>query len=143
VIAVSRVLPSLLSNNRLLAYDFMNHGKLSSPYSPECNPPAYLERTGLDLDETGAPLSLYKVIKAIYPLVVTYDNIDTTIQLGSSMTPSGPVSWDPPIVFDPTSAYKIDSKRGGRYLAFRVTVTEPADFEVSGFDADIANGGLR
>jgi hypothetical protein len=139
----SAAIPGLFTVSRIGGYDFMNKGSLAYAFSPEMNAPAYLERTGMALDQVGSDLTTYKALRRIYPLVSIFDNVPVTIEVGGSLTPSGAVSWLPPVTFDPVTQYKVDVTKGGRYLALRFTVTQPCDFEIAGFDADIYQGGNR
>ncbi len=131
------------ASHRLLAYDHMDRGSLSYPYDVTANAPAFLERVGIDLDESGADLTTVKVVKRILPQVSIYRNVPLDIQVGSSMSPGAPVVWGPVVSFNPITQYKVDVIRGGRYLAIRFLIPVPADFEISGFDADIVSGGRR
>lgn len=128
---------------RLLAYDFMDNGSLSFPYDPFANAPAYLERTFIDLDAEGSDLATYKVCKRIFPQVSLARDVPILVHVGSSNTPSGPVEWSPPVSFRPATGYKVDVRRGGRYLAVRFTTPDAVDFSISGFDADVVPGGRR
>jgi hypothetical protein len=142
-VCVSGIGTSTLTQNRVMAYDFMNKGWLAFPYEPECNPPAFLQRTGIALDQVGSDLQTYKKIRRIFPEVVLYDNVPVTIQVGWSNTPSGPVTWNAAVSFDPTTGYKVDGITGGRYLALKFSITQAADFEIAGYDLDITSGGRR
>jgi hypothetical protein len=142
-VAVSSAFPGLITNSRLLGYDFMSKGWLAYPYVAECNAPPVLERIGIALDQLGSDLTTYKKIRRLYPLVTLYDPVPITFQLGYSNTPSEAVKWGPPISFDPAKSYKIDTVTGGRYLAVRITMTQPADFDVAGWDCDVVEGGRR
>lgn len=143
VVMVSGALPGVLTQSRILAYDFMNKGSLSFPYSPECNAPAFLERTGIDLDQLGSDLTTYKNVRRIYPQVTIYDNVPIQIQIGGCETPSGPINWSAPVSFNPMTQYKVDMMKGGRYLAIRIITPVPVDWEVAGFDADVTTKGRR
>lgn len=144
---VSAALAGSITNSRLLLYDFMNKGTAPFGFIAECNTPAYVQRIGIDLDQftndQPSNLTLYKVCKRIYPQVSMFGNVPAQVSVGSQVYPSGPVTWLGPFNFDPTQDYKIDLRQGGRYLAFRIAETSPADFEVSGFDADIVTKGSR
>lgn len=142
-IFVSSAQPPTLSASRLLAYDFANKGLTVFPVCAEANPPAYLERTGIALDQQGSDLTTYKEVRRLYPQMSSVLPVDIQITVGSSLTPSGTVTWGTPISFDPTQDYKVDLRLGGRYLAFRLSVPSTADFSVDGFDADIVSSGRR
>lgn len=133
----------VITANRLMAYDFNDKGSLAFPYEPECNAPAYLERTGIALDQMGSDLTTYKKIRRMFPLVYVYENTPMLIEVGGSNTPAGPVTYSTSVMFDPVADYKMDLIMGGRYLAVRFTVSGPQDFEVSGYDVDVTSGGRR
>lgn len=148
--AVSQALPvvaggnqQVITNSRLLGYDFMTLGWMGYKYLPEVNQPAYVERTGIALDQLGSNLTTYKRIRRVFPLVTCYDSIPVEVQIGYSNTPSGAVTWGPLTTFDPAVSYKVDTITGGRYLAIRFTVPTAVDFEIAGFDCDVSEGGRR
>lgn len=137
----SRAFSGLFTASRLLAYDFITKGiQEGMTANPEVNAPAVLERTGVDLDTEGSDLTTYKMVRRVYPLV---SGGPVLVQFGAAQTPSGAVSWSPTITYDPVTQYKIDFRKGGRYLAFRVTAPLLTDFSVAGFDADITSAGRR
>lgn len=142
-IFAASTLPGGPSEPRLLAYDPMDLGSLAAPYDPEANAPAFLERRGIDMDVEGSELRTYKIVRAILPQVATFRGVPLQITVGASMTPLGPTTWGPTSVFDPATDYKVDTRVGGRYLAIRVTLPEPSDFALSGFDLDVVSGGRR
>jgi hypothetical protein len=149
-VAVSDALPitaggnqSVITNSRLLGYDFMTLGWMGFNYLPEVNQPAFVQRTGMALDQMGSNLTTYKRLRRIFPLVTCYDNVPIQVTIGYSNTPSGAVTWGQPISYDPVTQYKCDTITGGRYLALQFTVPTPVDFEIAGFDCDISDGGRR
>jgi hypothetical protein len=143
IVAVSQTLPGFITANRLGAYDFVDKGRLSFPVIPECNAPAFLERTGIDLDDQGTDLGMAKLVRRIFPQVDVYRDVPVTVQVGSSYTPTGKITWGPVSTFDPNTQYKVDCLRSGRYLALRLGVDSMADFEVTGIDLDVVLNGER
>lgn len=145
---------------KLLAWDLMNAGTLSKDFDPDYNTHAYLERTGIDLDEEGASLSTVKIVREVFPQIDVPDGplngLPVYVQIGTSMSPRGPYVWGTPNAFLPMTDYKIDVLSGGRYLGFRlmsdnlanpsgtpVPATLVTDFSVNGLDFDIVDGGRR
>jgi hypothetical protein len=128
---------------RVLAYDFVNNGRLTFPFSTECNGHASIQKTGIDLEQVGSDLTTYKVIRRIFPLVTLARNTSLNITVGSSDTPSGPITWGTPNQFNPITQYKIDVRRGSRYLAILFGTAQEVDFAIEGFDLDVAPGGTR
>jgi hypothetical protein len=142
-VAVSSTLSGKITNARLLGYDFVNKGELAYSYTDEINPPAFLERTGMDLDQFGSDLGTYKLIRRVFPLVEMFDNVPVEVIVGGSLMPSSASTFVNPVSFDPTTQYKVDVMKGGRYLSIRFTVNGIADFEVAGYDIDVSPNGKR
>lgn len=149
-VAVSQALPvvgggnqHVITNSRLLGYDFMTLGWMGFNYLSEVNMPAFVQRTGMALDQMGSNLTTYKRLRRIFPLVTTYNSVPIQVRIGYSNTPSGAVTWGQPITYDPVAQYKVDTITGGRYLALEFTVPTAVDFEIAGFDCDISDGGHR
>lgn len=134
---------NLITQNRLLAYDFYSRGLLAFPYLAEASMPPTLQRTGLDLDQIGADITTAKLVRRLYPFVETFDGEPLQMAVGGQMLQSGPLTWSNTVTFDPTSQYKIDLMQGGRYLAFQVSSVQPSDFSISGFDVDVVQNGSR
>lgn len=143
VVTCSGSVAGLFTANRLLAYDFSDKGNLTLPANTECNAPAFLERTGIALDQLGSDLQTYKKVRRVFPLINVFNSVPVSIQIGGSETPGGQVTYLPAITFDPTTQYKVDVMKGGRYLAIRFTVSTLDDFEVAGYDLDVTNAGRR
>jgi hypothetical protein len=134
---------SQITAPRLLCYDFSDKGSVSFPPAPECNPPAFMERVGLDMDQMGSDLVTYKLVRCVYPQVSTFKGVPVQISVGASMTPSGVPAYKPAVTFDPFTQYKVDVITGGRYLSIRFTVDGEDDFEVAGYDLDVVDNGHR
>jgi hypothetical protein len=142
-VACSGSFSGRITNSRLLAYDFADKGSLAFPSVAECNPPAFMERIGLDLDQMGSDLATYKLVRRVFPQVVIYNSTPVQVYVGGAMTPASVPNYAAPVSFDPTQQYKVDVKKGGRYLAVKYTVTTMDDFEVAGYDLDVEDNGHR
>lgn len=143
IVAVSGALAGQITNSRLMGYDFVNKGELAYTYAAEINPPASLTRTGIDLDELGSDLATYKTVRRVFPLVNIFDNVAVQVDVGGALTPTGAPTYAASVSFNPNTQYKVDLKKGGRYLAITFTVPSIADFEVVGFDLDVVPNGSR
>lgn len=106
---------------------------------------AYIERTGLDLENVGSPAARSVFVRGIYPQIRGSGVVQ--MQLGSSQSPNGNYQWSPVQSFDldSGSAYKIDARFTGRYLGYRVgewegTPTE-VNWELTAFEVDVQDGG--
>lgn len=130
---------------RLYGCEPANKGsKLALEIPEDVSPPAFVERQGIDLDESATPITVYKVCKRFYPQITLSGHEDGVLfQTGGHLYSSAPVEWTTEKPFNPTTQYKIDVRQGGRYLALRIIQREPFDFDLSGYDADIAITGHR
>jgi hypothetical protein len=146
------------TTNKLVGYDYTNGGALPRPFDSAYNSHAYLERTGIDLDNDGAPLTAYKIFTRILPQFDTLavSPIPVFIQTGTQIVPLGPVTWGAPVPFIPGTDYKVDFRQGGRYMALRlstdlagptasspVTASQVMDLAFNGYDVEVASGGNR
>jgi hypothetical protein len=133
-----------LTSDKLFALDLSDEGRVAFQLDTEAIKPSQVERIGIDLDETKVPLSGYKVINAIYPQATTTNsNKSITFTFGASDVPNSDPTYGSSTTFNTGSDYKIDSRSSGRYLSYKILVSDNKDFEVSGFDIDISATGAR
>lgn len=106
---------------------------------------AYIERTGIDLDEIRNQSTTSTHIRSITPQIVGSSTVD--VQVGSQRSPGDGVSWGDVKTLDLANGakYKIDTRKTGRYLAYRIgTWTGTArtgGWELAGMDIDVMDGG--
>jgi hypothetical protein len=133
-----------ISETRVLALDFPAINAVPLEPEPEVLKEAFVERIGLDLDEGGNSIRSYKTVTCIIPQA-DFDATDGVIvwQIGSSDLPSQEPVFRTLTNYRPEDDYKIDTKVSGRYLAYRVSMTDVRDFKVSGFDAEIVSTSRR
>jgi hypothetical protein len=136
--------PSAITASRLYAYDTYYDGHISFPITAEANKPAWAERIGIDLDETGEGIRAYKVFKSIYPQAKALGGTGNLLfSFGATeyndLTPTFSATYD----FDPTTNHKVDTRIGGRYLAWRVSNPTDFGFVFTGFDMDVQVTGRR
>lgn len=143
VFAAYPLATSGLPDPALYAFDEMDTGQLAYPMKPEANPPAFVERIGLDLDDIGADLISYKTLRRVLPQITTYRHVPVRFRIGHSSTPQGNYTWGDWLTFDPHTDYKVDARANGRYVAIRMEVPQPCDFDFSGFDFDVVLAGKR
>ena len=100
---------------------------------------------GIDLDEAGSAATNYMVVNRIYPQADTTNTQDTTLtfQFGASDIPRATPVYGTATTFDIATDHKIDSRAAGRYLSYKLTITDNKDFELSGFDLDVIPTGRR
>jgi hypothetical protein len=134
-----------ITSDKLYAIDLSDEGSVAFQIDTEATKPALVERTGLDLDETGTDLSGYKVITAMYPQCDTSNATNTNLafSFGASDLPRNTPTYATSTNFDIAVDTKIDSRAAGRYLSYKVEVTDNKDFSFSGFDLDITITGSR
>lgn len=133
-----------LTASRLFGYEPSNEGVLPFNVSTEATKQAFVERVGIDLDETGDGIRTYKVIKSIYPQInLSQPNQTANFKFSGVAYQDASVTWSTAISFTPSTGYKVDTREGGRYLAWRVETNDYNDFELSGFDADVVSTGRR
>jgi hypothetical protein len=133
-----------LSVSKVHVLDYNDVGSVALARDEEAVRPAFAERVGIDLDEIGAELRGYKNARALMPQIKLFrGNVSLNVELGGHTNASSAVEWEPPQTFDPAADYKVDTREAGRYLAYRITMPTPNDFEVSGFDLDAIVTGKR
>ena len=129
---------------RFYGVDLVDEGSLSQEVDYNVSNTPYLERTGIDLDDQGIPLSGYKVISKIYPQIST-NNADGTFKFtfGTADIPTQTPNYGTDVSFDALTAYKIDTRMAGRYLSYKMTSDTLKDFAFSGMDVDVVVTGRR
>src|SRR3546814_3760053 len=101
--------------------------------------PSFIERVGIDLDEIGADLTLYKSLQSIYPqLGIRGEVSNVSFQFGASDIVGQEPLWSTQTVYDPRTDNKVDIREAGRYLAYRLYHAGPTDFTFSGFDLKVS-----
>ncbi len=131
----------------LYAYDEITDGSLVfAPLDTSVLKPAFVERISYDLDSVGHLLRDYIRIQRLYPQVQVFgEGTSLKFRVGAQLTPQGnddgPFQAD--VTFDPRTQYKLDFRKGGRYVSIRVQMDDPADFLFSGFDLQYTVTGRR
>jgi len=134
-----------ITSDKLYGVDLSDAGQIAFQLDTEATKPVYLERTGLDLDEAGLGASQYVVCTRIYPQANTVNTNDTTMnfEFGASDIPRAVPTYQTAVTFDIATDHKIDSRSAGRYLSYRVSLSDNKDFEISGFDLEVTATGRR
>lgn len=133
-----------LSKSRIMGLDLLSGGRLAKPIETEALKDAFVERVGIDLDESGAALTSYKSLLKIYPqLGVSNGESQVRFQFGANDLVGNEPAWDEPQHFDPSRDYQLSVRRAGRYLAYRLFHSGITDFSFSGFDALLTVRGKR
>ena len=133
-----------LSSTRILGLDRATGGRLSRPVEAEALKPALAERIGIDMDESGSPLTSYKSLLGFYPQVGLDGEPETlSFQFGASDVTGLQPAWNTAQTFDPSAQNKLDVRVAGRYLAYRLLHEGISDFSFSGFDVRATRRGMR
>ena len=134
-----------ITSDKLYGLDLSDTGQLAYELDTEATKYPYLERTGIDLDETGSAARQYVVITRLYPQADTINasNTKMTFEFGASDIPRNVPTYSTPVTFDIATDYKIDSRAAGRYLSYRMTLTDNKDFDLSGWDIEVTPTGSR
>jgi hypothetical protein len=134
------------ATSKLLGIDMIEQGSVLAAAldSPSANT-AYVERIGIDLDDLiQEQIRGYKVAKSVYPQIKTFGSASSVnIKTGSQIVAQANLVYDTEVSIDPSTQYKADFKKGGRYLAIRYTKADQKDFELTSHDLDIVVTGRR
>ena len=134
-----------ITTDKIYGLDDADNGKISFELDTQATKPAVVERSGLDLDEAGAGVSSYLVVTRIYPQTDTTntDNTNLAFEFGASDIPRNTPTYASSVTFNIASDHKIDSRAAGRYLSYKMTVSDNKSFKFSGFDLDVTATGSR
>ena len=133
-----------LSATRVLGLDQPTQGRLARTIEQETLKPAFIERIGIDMDDTGAPLTAYKSLLGFYPQIGIDGEPDTVqFQFGATDVTGLQPAWNIPQTFNPSEDNKLDIRVAGRYLAYRLIHSGLSDFAFSGFDVRVTRRGMR
>ena len=136
-----------ITSDKLYGVDLSDEGKLTFELDAEATKPPLLERTGLDLDETGSAATNYMVVTRLLPASGHNQLVEhqSDLPVRSQRHPSHHSDLRITVNFDIATDHKIDSRAAGRYLSYKMTLgaTDYKDFEFSGFDIDITQTGAR
>jgi len=124
--------------------DKVDNGSISLAYDTDVSLVPYVERQGLDLDETGTSLADYKVINKILPQIsTTASDANFTFSFGATDIPNAPQNYSVSVTYNSATEYKVDTRMSGRYLSYSVSPTTLKDFSFSGFDVELIVTGKR
>ena len=133
-----------VARSTMYGLDLQDLGSLTQGTDSIVSKPAFLERTGIDLDEQGIQISGYKVINTFYPQMNS-PNADGTFEFtfGAADIPTATPNYDATITFDSNTEYKVDTRISGRYLSYKLACPTLKDFAFSGMDMNVIVTGRR
>jgi hypothetical protein len=133
-----------ITESRTFGLDLPSVGRVSVSPEPETIKEAYVERTGIDLDETNLPLRAYKTVLSITPQAAFLSSQgNMTLKVGSTDNANTPIVWRTSYDFRPDQTERIDTRASGKYLAYRLSMNDIEDFTFSGFDAEVVSTSRR
>jgi len=133
-----------ITESRTFGLDLPSVGKVSISPETEVTKEAFVERIGLDLDETNLPLRSYKTVLSITPQASFLSSEgNMTLRIGSADNANSPIVWRTVTDFRPDQTERIDTRASGKYLAYRMSMNEIEDFTFSGFDAEVVSTSKR
>jgi hypothetical protein len=100
---------------------------------------AYIERTGLDLND---PQSV-KFVSAVYPQIEVSGNNTVNVYVGRQMAPEDSVTWEGPIAFNPNNQSKVSCRVSGKYFGIKVESTTDIDWKLHGVAFEVQQRGMR
>jgi hypothetical protein len=103
----------------------------------------FLERIGIDIDEQ-IDLSGYKILTKITPQCHTNSsNKEFIFSFGAADLVNDTTDYESSVTFDANATHKIDTRAAGRYLSYKMELSDYKDFKYLGFDADLTLTGRR
>lgn len=106
--------------------------------------PAYLEKTGIDLDSLGKDLKGYVTISSIYPEArLDVGSAPLSFTMGAADYYNQAPTYDDVQTYDGAGLYKLDYRAAGRYIAIKMTTGDYRQFTLSGLDFELDVTGDR
>jgi hypothetical protein len=116
---------------------------LTFPIDTVATKAPFLERVGIDLDES-VTLSGYKVITKVVPQVHTDNsNKQFLFNFGAADLITSATVYETTVTFDANVTHKVDTRAAGRYLSYKMAVSDTKDFRFLGFDVELTATGRR
>jgi hypothetical protein len=81
--------------------------------------------------------SIVKFIREVWPRITLPSGETATLEIGTQMSWSAPITWQPAKVFNPTVSPKCNYMVTGRLLSVRFQGTSRASTKLLGFDLDL------
>lgn len=133
-----------VARSTLYGLDLQDLGSLTQGTDDTVSQSAFLERTGIDMDEQGYPISGYKVINTFYPQMSTPNpNGNFQFTFGAADIPTSTPNYESTLTFDSAVEYKVDTRISGRYLSYKLELPALKDFSFSGMDVNVIVTGRR
>ena len=103
------------------------------------NMTAYVERTGIDLND---PQSV-KFVSAVYPQIEVSGDNTVNVYIGRQMSTEEGVTWEGPVAFNPNNQSKVSCRVSGKYFGIKVESTTDVDWKLHGVSFEVQQRGIR
>ena len=103
------------------------------------NMTAYIERTGIDLNDAQA----VKFVSAVYPQIEVSGNNTVNVYVGRQISPEDSVTWEGPIAFNPDTQSKVSCRVSGKYFGVKIESNSDIDWKLHGVTFEVQKRGLR
>lgn len=100
---------------------------------------SYIERTGIDL---GDPSSV-KHVTAVWPKIWTSGDNQLRVWTGYQMSTDDPVTWEGPVIFNPSTMSKISVRTTGKLFGIKIESLGDFDWYLSGLEWEVVPAGRR
>lgn len=100
---------------------------------------AYIERTGIDLNDAQA----VKFVSAVYPQIEISGNNTVNVYVGRQISPEDSVTWEGPIAFNPDTQSKVSCRVSGKYFGVKIESNSDIDWKLHGVTFEVQKRGLR
>ena len=100
--------------------------------------------TNARIERTDFPLEGHRNVTTLTQLIPHMTGSeDVSIQVGSQMYAGGPITWQPPCIFNPSNDRKIDVRSTGLLHAWRIDSVGTGSWAMSGMTFSYTNAGER
>ena len=96
------------------------------------------------IERTDFPILNDREVTSISRVYLSIEGTEIlNIEFGSQQFPGGPVSWKPPVQFNPRTDRKIDIRSTGELHAWRFSSVGKGTWSISGMNVEFARAGQR
>ena len=103
---------------------------------------SFFEKALVSLVKRRFAILSVKLLRSIYPVIDGVSGSTVSIQVGASMFPDSPPTWQAAQTFTVGTDVKIDSFATGRYLSIRFSNADYSPWRIRSFRVDYVNQGL-
>jgi hypothetical protein len=129
----------------LYSFELVNSSVGSGTLNPVVNAPPFVENIQMDMDDISKEVRGYKIVTSMYPEGrITDASYPMIFWYGSADYSGQTAVYGSPMSFDGQELYKLDFNSPGRYLSFRMSMSNTVKpFVWSGMDIEYKVTGHR